>query len=155
VANPDPALPLAPAQLKGFRGGESTLAGVPQVSMNLAPKTPMARRAPAQESSAAGSQAADNGRSNADAVLSSLLSSPASSAPDEPLIQRAEDSGGNVSSSQGPSGSEPSSAMTSSPFPSMFDEEEFDGDADWKQLADKVYPLIKRMLLLERERMPR
>jgi hypothetical protein len=37
----------------------------------------------------------------------------------------------------------------------MFDEEEFDGDADWKQLADKVYPLIKRMLLLERERMPR
>jgi hypothetical protein len=133
-----PRLGVSPVQLKGFRGGEPVLAGVPSNAMDIAPRTPIIRRMP----DTGGSTSAETGDRNMPALLDPQ------STTSGPLIQR----NGNDTSSL------PSTTTTSATEKSikrqqtdLADEEE----PDWDRLAEKVYPLIRRMLQLERERRPR
>jgi hypothetical protein len=137
-----PRLGVSPIQLKGFRGGEPTLSGVPSDVMAVAPRTPIVRRMPAEVESSA----PDISRSS---TLDPLAIRPPSSAP---IVQRApsgDESPKRSSSSTSSVSSTQESPQTQSADPAS------DQDADWDRLAEKVYPLIRRMLQLERERRPR
>ncbi|MBX2997517.1 MAG: DUF4157 domain-containing protein [Caldilineaceae bacterium] len=136
-----PRLGGSPAQLKGFRGGEPTLSGVPSEAMDIAPRTPVIRRMPATETSL-------SVETSSREMLSPLGSQGTTSSS---LIQR-NGSSNRPSSSSTPSSSSLSVEKSIQRDPSAASHEE---EPDWDRLAEKVYPLIRRMLLLERERRPR
>lgn len=141
----DSALPrsgVSPARLKTFRGGEPTLSGVPSVSMDVAPRTPIIRRMPAQE---------DDRLPEVDAPTSeksaAITPAPISVQPTrEPIVQRA--SGDEKDNKSENSGTDDFLQGQ----PNLYGDEQ---EPDWDHLAEKVYPFIRRMLLLERERRPR
>jgi hypothetical protein len=133
---------LSSAELKGFRGGEPTLSGVPSVSMDVAPRTPVIRRSPVE-----------NFEQTMNAAIPMDVSADQSlSQTDEaPVVQRA----GDGTTAQAPS-TEPKASDTKSASSESADDRVQDlTDSEIAVLADKVYPLIRRILRLERERQPR
>jgi hypothetical protein len=135
-------LSVSPGHLRALRQGESTLSGVPAAAMNLAPKTPVVQRTPTDSGNSPVTVANPMIRRGEEQISRTVA---------EPLIQRADgdsDSTANLPAPPGPV-----------PIPTQ-DNDHMDLDRDLTddevaRLAEKVYPLIKRILRLERERLPR
>lgn len=140
-----PRLGVSPVQLKGFRGGEPTLSGVPSDAMQVAPRTPILRRMP-------DTMGSTSNKTDDRAVPTLLTSQSTTSAP---MVQRYGEDTSSLPSSTTSSTALSTTSVSEKPAKEqqtdLMDKEE----PDWDQLAEKVYPLIRRMLQLERERRPR
>jgi hypothetical protein len=126
--------------LKGFRGGEPTLSGVPSEAMQVAPRTPIIRRMP-------DTMGSSSAKTDDHDVPASLTSQPTTSGS---VIQR---NGSDPSSL--PSSTTSSTASATQKSVKKQQTAQVDEEPDWDRLAEKVYPLIRRLLQLERERRPR